>query len=112
MTICPYAKLTSRSTPKTRPTPSAMSAYIAPCPGEGQNHPPGEGAPRPPGGGRRAQGAGGRWRGDRRGVAPRHDDLPVREVDEPQHAEDEADAERHERVHRALPRRVDERLAV
>ena len=37
-----------------------------------------------------------------------HDELPVGEVDEPQHAEDEADAHGHQRVDRAEPDRVDE----
>ena len=32
MISCPYAKLTSRSTPKTRPMPTAISAKIAPSP--------------------------------------------------------------------------------
>ena len=41
-----------------------------------------------------------------------HHELAVGEVDEPQHAEDEADADRHQRVDRAERDRVGERLPV
>ena len=41
-----------------------------------------------------------------------HDQLAVGEVDEAQHAEDEADADRHQRVDRAERERVGERLPV
>ncbi len=44
--------------------------------------------------------------------APAMIELPVGEVDEPQDAEDEPDADRHQRVDRAEPDRVDERLGV
>ena len=51
-----------------------------------------------------------------RGVGERvgagHDELAVGEVDEPQDAEDEADADRHERVRRAEADRVDDHLGV
>ena len=50
-------------------------------------------------------------RGERQGVGARHDQLPVREVDEPQHAEHEADADGHQRVDGAEPDGVDERPA-
>ena len=40
-----------------------------------------------------------------------HDQLAVGEVDEPQHAEDEPDADGHERVRRAQADRVDDRPA-
>ena len=41
-----------------------------------------------------------------------HDQLPVREVDEPHHAEDEADPDGHQREDRAEPDRVDLHLQV
>ena len=56
--------------------------------------------------------------GDRpgRGVGERvgagHDQLAVGEVDEPQDAEDEADADGHQRVGRAEADRVDDHLRV
>ena len=51
-----------------------------------------------------------RREGERVGAG--HDQLAVREVDEAQHAEDEADPDRHQRVDRAEPDRVDDRLGV
>ena len=45
-------------------------------------------------------------------VGAGHDQLPVREVDQPQDAEDEADADGHEREDRAQPDRVDDGLRV
>src|SRR5207237_5556830 len=41
-----------------------------------------------------------------------HDELAVGEVDEPQDAEDKADPHRHQRVDRAEPDRVGERLPI
>ena len=41
-----------------------------------------------------------------------HDQLAVREVDQPHHAEDEPDADGHERVDRTEPDRVDLHLLV
>ena len=43
-------------------------------------------------------------------VGAGHDELAVREVDEPQDAEDETDPDRHERVDGAEPDRVDDHL--
>ena len=40
-------------------------------------------------------------RGERECERPGHHELPVGEVDEPEHAEDEADPDRHQRVHRS-----------
>ena len=50
--------------------------------------------------------------GEREREGARHDELPVGEVDEAQHAEDEADADRHQRVDRADPDRVHLHLGV
>src|SRR6185437_8068820 len=41
-----------------------------------------------------------------------HDQLPVREVDEPQHAEDEPDPDGDQRVHRPQPDGIDQCLDV
>ena len=43
-------------------------------------------------------------------VGAGHHELPVREVDEPEHAEDEPDADRHQRVHGPEADRVDDHL--
>ena len=51
-------------------------------------------------------------RGERERVGTRHDQLPVGEVDKPQHAEDEPDPDGHERVDRAQADRIDENLPV
>jgi len=51
-------------------------------------------------------------RGERERECARHHELAVGEVDEPQHAEHEADPDRHQRVHRAERRCVGERLPV
>ena len=51
-------------------------------------------------------------RGEGERVGAGHDQLPVREVDEAQHAEDEADPDRHQRVDAAERERVGERLPV
>ena len=45
--------------------------------------------------------------GERERERAGHHELAVREVDEPQDAEDEADADRHQRVDRADADRVD-----
>jgi hypothetical protein len=47
---------------------------------------------------------------DRKRVCPRHDQLAVGEVDEAENAEDEADPDRHERVHGSERNRVDRGL--
>ena len=49
-------------------------------------------------------------RGEGERVGAGHDQLAVGEVDEPQDAEDEADADGHQRVDRPEPDRVGERL--
>ena len=51
-------------------------------------------------------------RRERERVGAGHDQLAVGEVDEPQHAEDEADPDRHQRVDGAEADGVDERLGV
>ena len=51
-------------------------------------------------------------RGEREREGAGHDELAVREVDEAQHAEDEPDADRHQRVDRAERDAVGERLPV
>ena len=51
-------------------------------------------------------------RGERQRVGPGHDQLAVGEVDEPEHAEDEADPDGHQRVDRAEAGGVDEHLPV
>ena len=50
--------------------------------------------------------------GVRERVGAGHDELAVGEVDEPQDAEDEADAHGHQRVGRAQADRVDDHLGV
>ena len=50
--------------------------------------------------------------GERERERAGHDQLPVGEVDEPEHAEDEADADGHQREDRAEPDRVDLHLQV
>ena len=49
---------------------------------------------------------------EREGERPGHHELPVREVDEPEHAEDEADTDGHQRVDGADPDRVDLHLRI
>ena len=49
---------------------------------------------------------------ERERVRAGHDQLPVREVDEPEDAEDETDADRHQRIDPAQPDSVGERLPV
>ena len=51
-------------------------------------------------------------RGERERERARHHELAVGEVDEAQHAEDEPDPDRHQRVDRAERERVGERLPV
>ena len=60
---------------------------------------PRPGRPAPLGGERESEGTG-------------HHQLAVREVDEAQHAEDETDADRHQRVDRSERERVGKRLPV
>ena len=49
---------------------------------------------------------------ERERVGAGHDQLPVGEVDEPEHPEDEADPDRHQRVDGAEADGVDERLGI